>query len=66
MTVYDVELAVESIRAIAADDEEAHIREDNLYQQVLTAIAERRTDDPSGIAAAALKTRAIEFSRWCA
>jgi hypothetical protein len=66
MTVGDVKRELARIREMAGDDEMAHSAEDDLWENVLRAIASRETDDPAGIAAAALKTKTIEFARWCA
>lgn len=63
MTVDDVQERVEVIRQIALDDETAHGMEDELYIDVLGAIA-NGADNPEKLAAEALKTLEIEFSRW--
>jgi len=47
-------------------DEFAHRAEDELYVAVLRAIAVGETDDPRGVAAAALETQGLDFSRWTA
>lgn len=47
------------------DDERAHGKEEELHQDVLTAIA-AGARNPKALAAAALKTLDIEFSRWTA
>lgn len=67
MTVDDVKGAVEIIRAWAegGDDEVAHNMEDALHADVLQAIA-TGADNPEKLAAEALKTKDIEFNRWCA
>ncbi|WP_024427708.1 hypothetical protein [Bacillus safensis] len=64
MTVDDVQERVEVIRQIALDDEAAHGMEDELYIDVLEAIA-NGADNPEKLAAEALKTQDIEFYRWC-
>lgn len=66
LTVEDVKARVEEIRRIAVDDEVAHSTEDDLHQNVLSAIAEGSCDDPAACAKEALKTRDIKFARWCA
>jgi hypothetical protein len=48
------------------DDERAHAREDELYRDVLSAIAEGRCGDPAECARLALTTQEINFNRWCA
>jgi hypothetical protein len=66
-TVADVEREVARIESARGDDEIAHTLEDDLHQDVLRAIATGdHEDEPSALAEAALKTRAIDFSRWCA
>jgi hypothetical protein len=65
VTVADVEAKVEAIRAVRGDDERAHSDEDELHQLVLAVIA-RGAANAAELAAAALKTTEIEFSRWCA
>ena len=66
MTVEEVKKRVAEIEAMKNDDEGAHIAEDALHQDVLYAIAGGRCDDPRGCANEALRTKEIEFSRWCA
>ena len=67
LTMTEVLKRVEAIRKVAVnDDETAHSQEDTLHQDVLQAIADGRCDGPADCARAALETRSIEFSRWCA
>lgn len=67
MTVKEIEQTVEEIRSIAGDDEAAHSAEDALWEKVLEAIATGQHNfTADSLAAAALKTRAINFARWCA
>jgi hypothetical protein len=66
MQVADVEACVAEISQVADDPEKAHMLEDELWERVLEAIAQRETTDPEGIAEAALQTRKIHFPRWCA
>lgn len=61
----DVLDEVERIKEIAGDDEMAHSAEDELHQDVLKFIALGQ-DENGKLAQAALKTKEIEFSRWCA
>lgn len=56
---------VDYIRSIADDDEGAHVAEDFLRERVLEAVANGH-EDSKLLAAAALDTNDIEFSRWCA
>ncbi|PJI12380.1 hypothetical protein CTV96_09540 [Bacillus altitudinis] len=64
MTIDDVQERIEVIRQIALDDEVAHGMEDELYIDVLEAIA-NGADNPEKLASEALKTKDIEFYRWC-
>jgi hypothetical protein len=66
LTVIEVIRRVGVIKEIAGDDEAAHSNEDDLHQAVLQAISLDQCDDPVGCATEALKTRDIEFERWCA
>lgn len=66
MTVEEVESRVRRIDAMSNDDESAHEEEDELHRDVITYIAEGGFGKASELAAAALRTQDIEFSRWCA
>lgn len=61
----EIELKLEEIRENKDDDEAQHAREDDLHHDVLRAIA-AGCDNPAELAAAALKSLEIKFSRWCA
>nr|MDF9458028.1 hypothetical protein [Bacillus pumilus] len=63
MTVDEVKERVDDIRHGVSDDETAHGMEDDLYIDVLEAIA-NGADNPEKLAAEALKTQEIEFYRW--
>jgi hypothetical protein len=65
MTRDEIGRRVDSIAAQTDDDEAAHVAEDNLFEDVLRAIA-GGADDAPGLAAEALKSCDLEFSRWCA
>jgi hypothetical protein len=62
----DVQAWLEAIAALANDDEVAHSSEDELHRAVLRAIADGSAEQPVRMAELALRTEAIEFSRWCA
>lgn len=62
----DVRLRVEAISAARRDDAVAHDMEDDLFADVLRAIAGGQCADPSALAYAALASLDIGFSRWCA
>ena len=64
LTVKDVIERVQKIFDIRGDDEMAHIHEEDLYLDVLKAIAEGKCDNPAACAREAVKTDEIQFSRW--
>jgi len=66
MTVEYIRDQVRKIENSAGDYEAAHGLEDELFEDVLTAIAERTCDDPVACAREAVKTTEIEFARYCA
>jgi len=57
---------VDEIRGVQDDDEVAHSLEDVLYKDVLSYIAVMGGGEISDLAMECLKTKEIEFSRWCA
>lgn len=63
LCVADIEAAIVSIIEDVGDPERAHGLEESLHQSVLEAIAANECDDPKACAAAALKSRDIEFRR---
>jgi hypothetical protein len=65
MTVKDVQRRVAEIDALGNDPESAHGSEDQLYVEVLTAIAEG-VSNPGELAAAALKAAELDYTRWYA
>jgi len=64
--IKEVRDRVARIADIASDDAKAHSNEDDLYIDVLKAIANHKGGNPARLAQEALKTQSIEFSRWCA
>ena len=66
MTSEDVARAVVEIKAIAADDERAHAKEDELYAIVMAHIRDGVCRDPAACCREALKTKEIKFDRHCA
>lgn len=67
MTIEALRKRVEAIRAVSRDDEKAHGLEDNLYRDVLTAIADSDTcSDAPVLASIALETQLMPFDRWTA
>lgn len=65
MTVEEVKKRVEQIDVCSSNYEGAHILEDDLYEKVLQAVA-AGAENARELATEALKTKTIEFSRWCA
>ena len=58
---------IERLGIIEGDDEAAHDREDDLYIEVLTYIADGiPAKIASSLAKEALKARKLDFCRWCA
>lgn len=51
--------------ARGGDSEEAHRLEDRLYVDVLSEIAKAQNDQGE-LARAALRSRELQFGRWCA
>ena len=65
MTPEDVRNRVATIDNIRHDHEAAHATEDDLYRDVLERIAEG-TPQAAELAEEALRTKDIDFARWCA
>lgn len=63
MEIEDVIEQVKEIKDEELDPEVAHLLEDNLYEQVLNAIASSKCSDPKSFAKEALKTKDILFRR---
>lgn len=63
VTIAYVQEQVALVRELSADDEAAHGIEDDLWEEVLQAIAEGHPQAQQ-LAAEAIKTRSIQFSRW--
>jgi len=68
MTLEEAENAVAEIERTKDDDEHAHGAEDHLRESVLAVIAAGKISKQkmAKLAAIALKTSKINFSRWCA
>lgn len=72
MRVEDVEARIAEIMREAGDPETQHAMEDSLYADVLAEIVRQGlegrqdADPPHALSEAALKTRELEFPRWCA
>lgn len=64
MTTDDVQRALDAINIISDDDAQAHLLEDQLFADVLTAIADGTCVDPPACARLALTSLAIGFARW--
>ncbi len=66
LTLDEIKYEVDVIRQASADYESAHGFEDALHQRVLQSIASGKCDNPVTFARAALKTKKIDFPRFCA
>lgn len=66
LTIEDVENSLKKLESLKHDDEAAHGYEDYLYSEVLEAISENRCENPSKCAELVLKSKEIDFARWCA
>ena len=67
-TLAEVQAALDQILALNGrygwDNHSAHANEDALHESVLHAIADGTAEDPAAMAALALKTTELDFSRW--
>ena len=70
-TLAEAQAALDRIRAFDLgprlygwDDPAAHEAEDALHEGVLRAIADGTAEDPAAMAALALQTTELDFSRW--
>lgn len=66
VTRLEVRRKIGEIAESMDDPERAHGLEDDLYEFVLKAIASNDTDDARGLCLEALKTKKMDFERWCA
>lgn len=66
MTLKEINDAVKNIEGMTGDDEEAHSEEDTLYSDFIQYIANGGGKDLKKKAKIILKTRDIDFKRWCA
>lgn len=68
LTLAQVQASLQRILDLsrAESHEVAHIAEDQLFAEVLAAIAEGTCDDPQACARAALTSAWIQFERGCA
>jgi hypothetical protein len=66
MTREKVSQWVAKIWEMKGNSEVAHAEQDNLYEAVLSAIANKKTTDPAALAREALQVRRIDFERWYA
>ena len=66
LTPNDIKTRLDVIRQVAYDPDAAHFYQDDLYVEVLNAIALDNTTDPRECAALALHANDIDFPRWYA
>lgn len=62
----DVIEAVGLIEQKSGDDGAAHSMEDDLYERVVKLIADGVIEDVQGCCRELLKTKELDFARWCA
>lgn len=67
MDLKEINLRIEKIKRVLherSDNERAHLYEDQLYVDVLGAIADGECENPAEYAREALKADDINFARW--
>lgn len=66
-TIKGIRSFIADLAEMAGDAESAHSAEDQLHQGVLAIIANGEHDDSAAaLAREALKSRDLDFPRWCA
>jgi len=65
MNIKEIEVELDRIKKAKGDQETAHLLEDDLWHDVLKAIADG-ADNPQELAVKCLETDAIKFDRWYA
>lgn len=66
MNIEDVFRKLSEIADVVGDYEAAHSREDDLYYDLLKAIAAGECDDPEACARVAISSKHLDFPRYCA
>lgn len=66
MTLDEIQSRVQYIEAIKGDDESAHSQEDDLHETFIEYLADNYHGEIADMANEILKTRKINFARWCA
>jgi hypothetical protein len=66
MNIQDIRNSVDGIKEMSFDDEAAHSREDDLYYAFIVYIAKGVDVEYAEMAKEVLKTKQIDFARWCA
>lgn len=68
MKLSEIKLRIASIKAVLDDSESCHAQEDDLYTDFIVALSkwEIPVKDIQKLSKEVLKTRALDFSRWCA
>jgi len=65
MTLKEAKKKIAEIESRKDDDESAHILEDGLYEEFILHVAECGDRSLKMMAKAVLKTKDIDFARWC-
>ena len=63
MTIEEIKRRVKEIKQLSWGNERAHVKEKELWEDVLKAIADK-SENPHELAKEALKTSKISFTRW--
>jgi hypothetical protein len=66
MTLEEIKGRVLAIAEFADDDERAHNMEDSLYCAFITFVSNCDDNRLANMAEEVLKTKDIDFARWCA
>lgn len=66
MTLNEIKTWVTAIDAVSDDAEKAHGEEDELYKELLEFFSLNAPSPFQELASEALKTKELQFPRWCA
>jgi hypothetical protein len=64
MTLEEIKERLQYIESISDDDEAAHGREDDLYEEFIRYVADNAPEPLSELAREVLKSKDITFERW--
>lgn len=66
MNLEELKNRIKDISECSGDDEAAHCMEDRLYFDLIKSISEEKCEDIVLCCKEILKTKDIDFQRWCA